>query len=168
MGFLPLVLLPIFGVIFTAAFVMLVPMVLKAMSKGTAAVLYPLLKVEGQLASRQILRRRARATLTIGILYIAVSMAVSLGITLVNNVNDVRTWFDKTMNGDFFVRATSIRHGHGLRVQMPESMGDDIRRIDGVKNVDSLPTISAVKAGESIESCCAFAISPTKTPCRWS
>ena len=106
-GYLPLALLPIFGVIFTAAFVMLVPIVLKGMSKGTAAVLYPLLKVEGQLASRQILRRRARATLTIGILYVAVSMAVSLGITLVNNVNDVRTWFDKTMNGDFFVRATS-------------------------------------------------------------
>ena len=147
MGFLPLVLLPIFGVIFTAAFVMLVPIVLKAMSKGTAAVLYPLLKVEGQLASRQILRRRARATLTIGILYVAVSMAVSLGITLVNNINDVRTWFDKTMNADFFVRATSMEMASGSTVQMPESMGEDIRRIDGVKNVDTYRTIS-VKAGE--------------------
>jgi putative ABC transport system permease protein len=147
MGLLPLVLLPIFGVIFTAAFVMLVPIVLKGMSKGTAAVLYPLLKVEGQLASRQILRRRARATLTIGILYVAVSMAVSLGITLVNNINDVRTWFDKTMNGDFFVRATSLDMSSGSAVQMPESMGDDIRRIDGVKNVDTYRSIS-VKAGD--------------------
>ncbi len=147
LGFLPLVLLPIFGVIFTAAFVMLVPIVLKGMSKGTAAVLYPLLKVEGQLASRQILRRRARATLTIGILYVAVSMAVSLGITLVNNVNDVRTWFDKTMNGDFFVRATSSDLSSGSAVQIPESLSDDIRRIDGVKNVDSLRYIN-VKAGD--------------------
>jgi len=147
MGFLPLVLLPIFGVMFTAAFVMLVPIVLKSMSKGTANLLYPLLKVEGQLASRQILRRRARATLTIGILYVAVSMAVSLGITLVNNINDVRTWFDKTMNGDFFVRATSLEMASGSSVQMPESMGDDIRRIDGVKNVDTYRTIS-IKAGD--------------------
>jgi putative ABC transport system permease protein len=148
MGFLPLVMLPIFGVLFTAAFVMLVPIVLKSMSKGTAAVLYPLLKVEGQLASRQILRRRARATLTIGILYIAVSMAVSLGITLVNNINEVRTWFDKTLNGDFIVRATSADMSTGSAVQMPESMGDEIRGIDGVKNVDSLRDFNDVKIGD--------------------
>ncbi|MGD0519264.1 MAG: FtsX-like permease family protein [Thermoguttaceae bacterium] len=153
MGFLPLALLPIFGVFFTAAFVMLVPIVLKGMSKGTAAVLYPLLKVEGQLASRQILRRRARATLTIGILYIAVSMAVSLGITLVNNVNEVRTWFDKTMNGDFFVRATSSEMARSSPVQIPESMCDDIRWIDGVKNVDSLSFTTVSVGDQSIQLC---------------
>jgi putative ABC transport system permease protein len=153
LGFLPLALLPVFGVFFTAAFVMLVPIVLKGMSKGTAAVLYPLLKVEGQLASRQILRRRARATLTIGILYVAVSMAVSLGITLVNNVNDVRTWFDKTMNGDFFVRATSSDMSTGSAVQIPESMGDDIRRIDGVKNVDSLRSITVTSGDQQVLLC---------------
>ncbi len=147
-GVLPLALLPIFGVIFTAAFVMLVPIVLKGMSKGTAAVLYPLLRVEGQLASRQILRRRARTTLTIGILYVAVSLAVSLGITLVNNINDVRAWFDKTMNGDFVVRATSADMSTGSPMQMPESLGDEIRRIDGVKNVDSLRNVTDVKVGE--------------------
>jgi putative ABC transport system permease protein len=148
MGYLPLVMLPIFGVLFTAAFVMLVPIVLKAMSKGTAAVLYPVLKVEGQLASRQILRRRARATLTIGILYIAVSMAVSIGITLVNNINEVRSWFDKTLNGDFIVRATSADLAAGSAVQMPESMGEEIRRIDGVKNVDSLRNFNDVKISD--------------------
>jgi putative ABC transport system permease protein len=153
MGFLPLVLLPIFGVIFTAAFVMLVPIVLKAMSKGTATILYPLLKVEGQLASRQILRRRARATLTIGILYVAVSMAVSLGITLVNNVTEVRTWFDRTMNGDFFVRATSSEMARTSPVQIPESMCDDIRKIDGVKNVDSLSFSTVTVGDQSIQLC---------------
>jgi len=153
MGLLPLVLLPVFGVIFTAAFVMLVPIVLKSMSKATAAVLYPLLRVEGQLASRQILRRRARATLTIGILYIAVSMAVSIGITLINNVNDVRTWFDKTMNGDFFVRATSAEMSSGSAMQMPESFGNDIRRIEGVKNVDSHRFISLKADNQQVLLC---------------
>jgi putative ABC transport system permease protein len=142
MGYLPLVLLPVFGVLFTAAFVMLVPIVLKSLSKATAAVLYPLLRVEGQLASRQILRRRARATLTIGILYIAVSMAVSIGITLVNNINDVRTWFDKSMYADFFIRATSSDLALGATTQLPESFGEDIRKIDGVKNVDSVRQIT--------------------------
>jgi putative ABC transport system permease protein len=146
-GLLPLVLLPIFGVIFTVAFVMLVPIVLKSMSKATAAVLYPLLGVEGQLASRQILRRRVRATLTIGILYVAVSMAVSIGITLVNNVNEVRTWFDKTMNGDFIVRATASDLSIGSAAQMPESLGNEIREIQGVRNVDSVRYLS-VKSGD--------------------
>jgi putative ABC transport system permease protein len=146
MGYLPLALLPSFGVIFTAAIVMLVPIVLKSLSKFTASVLYPLFHVEGQLASRQILRRRARATLTIGILYIAVSMAVSLGITLVNNINDVRTWFDKTMQADFVVRATTGDMASGTALQMPESLVNDIRNIDGVKNVDSLRNIYDVKA----------------------
>jgi putative ABC transport system permease protein len=153
MGYLPLALLPVFGVFFTVAFVMLVPIVLKSMSKGTAMALYPLLKVEGQLASRQILRRRARATLTIGILYIAVSMAVSLGITLVNNVNDVRAWFDKTMNGDFLIRATSAELAAGSPVQIPDSMGDEIRRIDGVKNVDSLRSINVTSGNQPVLLC---------------
>ncbi len=147
MGFLPLALLPIFGVFFTVAIVMFVPVVLKIMSKTTAAVLYPLLGVEGQLASRQVLRRRTRATLTIGILYIAVSMAIGVGITLVNNVNDVRNWFDKTMNGDFFIRATSADMSTGSALQMPESLADDMHKIEGIKNVDSLRTVP-IKAEE--------------------
>ena len=153
MGYLPLALLPIFGVIFTAAFVMLVPIVLKAMSKGTATLLYPLLKVEGQLASRQILRRRARATLTIGILYVAVSMAVSLGITLVNNVNDVRGWFDRTISGDFIVRATASELSAGSPVHMPETLGEEIRHLDGVRNVDIMSFIKVTAGDMPIQLC---------------
>jgi putative ABC transport system permease protein len=152
-GYLPLVLLPIFGVIFTAAFVMLVPIVLKGMAQLSAFLLYPLLKVEGQLASRQILRRRARATLTIGILYIAVSMAVSVGITLVNNVNEVRTWFDKTMNGDFIIRATAVDLSSSSTIQMPDSYANDIRQIDGVKNVDTLRLLMVKTGGQNITLC---------------
>lgn len=147
-GYLPLVLLPAFGVLFTVAFVMLVPIVLKTLSQVTAAVLYPFLRIEGQLASRQILRRRARATLTIGILYVAVSMAVSIGITLVNNVNEVRTWFDKTLNGDYIIRATASDLNTNAPFQMDESLAGEFRRIDGVKNVDSLRYIS-VKIGDA-------------------
>ena len=132
---------------------MLVPIVLKGMSKGTAMLLYPLLKVEGQLASRQILRRRARATLTIGILYVAVSMAVSLGITLVNNVNDVRTWFDTTMSGDFVVRATASELSAGSPVQMPESLGDEIRHFEGVRNVDIMSFIKVTAGDMPIQLC---------------
>ncbi|MGW8257042.1 MAG: FtsX-like permease family protein [Thermoguttaceae bacterium] len=151
-GYMPLSTLPLFGVIFTAAFVMLVPIVLKHLSRFTAAVLYPLFRVEGQLAGRQILRRRARTTLTIGILYVAVSTAVSLGITIVNHINDVRSWYDKTMMGDFFVRATVSEAVAGVGgMQINESFGKKIQKIDGVDNLDGMRFVSTkVEGSQSV------------------
>ncbi len=70
-----------------------------------ATALYPVLRVEGRIAQRQVLRRRVRTTLTIGLLYIAVSTAISLGTTILNCVEDIRTWQAKTFKGDFIVRA---------------------------------------------------------------
>jgi putative ABC transport system permease protein len=140
-GWLPLVLMIPVGVIFTAAFVLLVPVVLGPLSRGSAYVLYPLLKTEGQIASRQISRRRVRTTLTIGILYIAVSTAVSMGTSIINSVNDVKHWYGKATLGDFFIRpatATSLT-STASNSRMPQSMRDDIRReIPGVKNIDSV------------------------------
>ena len=70
-------------------------------------------------------------------LYIAVSTAIGLGTTILNNVHDVRNWHERTFMGDFFVRAHGPRPGHGLSAQIPESLGDEIRAIPGVTNVDS-------------------------------
>jgi putative ABC transport system permease protein len=142
-GWLPVILLPIVGVFFTVNWVMLVPIVLRDMTRFSAAVLYPFLGVEGRLAGRQILRRRARATLTIGILYIAVSTAVSVGINIFNNVNDVRSWFTTTMNGDFFIRSTGADASTGPEMLLPESLAGDIRKIDGVENVESIRSYSS-------------------------
>jgi putative ABC transport system permease protein len=139
-GWLPPVFMIPIGTIFTGAFVLLVPMVLRRLSQAAAYMLYPFLRVEGQIAGRQILRRRARTTLTIGILYIAVSTAVSMGTMIIDNVADVRHWFDTTMMGDFFLRRIST-DGGSLSVdtgrRMPESLGEEIRKIRGVKSVDS-------------------------------
>ena len=103
-GYLPVQVMIVVGVIFTAAFVLLVPIVLGPLAWLVAAVLYPLLRTEGRIAHRQVLRRRVRTTLTIGILYIAVSTAISLGTNILDNVNDIHTWLDKTLKGDFFIR----------------------------------------------------------------
>ena len=68
-------------------------------------LLRPLLRTEGRIAHRQVLRRRVRTTLTIGILYFAVSTAISLGTTILNNVDDIHDWVATALKGDFFVRA---------------------------------------------------------------
>ena len=48
---------------------------LRPLAQRRGLLLYPLLRVEGHLAHRQILRRRVRTALTISVLYIAVSTA---------------------------------------------------------------------------------------------
>ncbi|MCC6123385.1 MAG: ABC transporter permease [Pirellulales bacterium] len=139
-GWLPLSLLIPTGVVFTAAIVLLVPIVLGPLSRGSAFALYPLLKTEGQIASRQILRRRVRTTLTIGILYIAVSTAVSMGTSIINSVSDVQRWYGKATLGDFIVRPATATQltATVTNSRMPESMREEIRALPGVKNVDSV------------------------------
>ena len=142
-GYLPLQVMIVAGVIFTAAFVLLVPVMLGALAWIVATVLYPLLRTEGRIAHRQILRRRVRTTLTIGILYIAVSTAVSLGTNILDNVQDIYTWMDNTLKGDFFVRLMNPDLATGQSAKMPESLVSELRAIDGVANVDSLRYIMA-------------------------
>ena len=113
--YLPIELITYAGVVFTVAFVLLIPAVLGPLTRLVAFVFRPLLGVEGQVAARQVVRRRARATLTIGVLYVAVSSGIALGTMILNSVDDVRTWQKKTMIGDFFVRALEKRPGHEPR-----------------------------------------------------
>jgi len=141
-GYLPIRWMIIAGVVFTAAFVLLIPIVLGVFSRVLAFLLRPFLRTEGFIAHRQILRRRVRTTLTIGILYIAVSTAVSLGTTILNNVEDIHTWVATALKGDFFVRALKQDTATGLSAKMPESLVEELRAVPGVINVDSLRYLS--------------------------
>jgi putative ABC transport system permease protein len=117
--------------------VLLIPAALGGLTRLAAAVLRPVLHFEGELARRQVLRRRARTTLTIGVLYIAVSSGIGLGTTIMNNVEDVRKWQAQSFTGDFYVRVTFADQVSGQAARMPESLGDEIRAIPGVIGVDT-------------------------------
>ena len=106
-GWLPVAWTTWAGTVFTAAFVMLIPAVLGPLTRFAAFVLRPLLGLEGRLAQRQVLRRRTRTTLTIGVLYIAISSGIALGTTLINSVEDLRGWLNDTFQGDFTIRDPS-------------------------------------------------------------
>jgi len=141
-GYLPVGWIIFLGVLFTVAFLALVPIMLGALAWIAATALYPLLRTEGRIAHRQILRRRVRTTLTIGILYIAVSMAVSQGTLILDTVNEIHTWIEKTLKGDFFIRILTQDQGTGESPKMPESLVNDLRAVEGVSNVDSVRYIS--------------------------
>ena len=138
------------GVIFMASFVLLIPCVLRPIVYGIGAVLASILGVEAKLARLQLVRQTARTTLTIGVLYIAIGTGIGLGTTIVNNVQDVREWYRRTMIGDFFLRAAFPDPSAGLTAEMPLSLQDEIKQIPGVKNVDSVRFITAHTKGRSI------------------
>jgi putative ABC transport system permease protein len=141
-GYLPVQLLITLGMISTVAFLLLIPILLGPMAWFAARILRPVLGIEGYVAHRQVLRRRVRTTLTIGILYLAVSTAISLGTNILDNVQDIYTWMDRTLKGDYFIRVMNQDVATGMSAKMPESMVDDVRAIPGVANVDSIRQIS--------------------------
>lgn len=141
-GYLPAKMMTVVGVLFTLTFLLLIPMILRPLAKVVAVLLYPLLRTEGRIANRQVLRRLVRTSLTVGILYVAVSTAVSLGTNILDTVEDIHTWTNKTLKGDFLVRAANQDMGSGTAAKIPEEYVNELRAIDGVVNVDSLRYIS--------------------------
>lgn len=139
-GYLPVSWTVIVGAIVTPAFVLLVPIVLTPLTRLTSRLIFPIFRTEGKIAQRQVLRRIVRTTLTIGLLYIAVSTATSLGTTILNNVDDIRSWQAKTFQGDFIVRRMNPDL-NGQSPPMPESLGEEFAKIDGVANVEKISTI---------------------------
>jgi putative ABC transport system permease protein len=138
------------GVAFMCSVVLLVPMVVGPLVRLTALVFRPLLGVEGLLACRQMLRRRARTSLTLSVLFLAISTGIGLGTTISNNVEDVRAWFRRTVIGDFFVRAMFPDPATGTAADIPESLEQQIAVIPGVRGVSSVRYVPAQAGDQAV------------------
>ena len=118
--------------------VMLVPLVLAPMSTAVAALLRPLVKIEGALALKQILRHRGRSTLTVGVLFIAASAGVGLASAIIDNVEDVQNWVRTAVIGDFFVRAMMPDMATGTSADLPETLEAEITALPRIKHLDRI------------------------------
>ncbi len=152
------------GIVFTVAWVPVFPGLLRPVAPRLAAALFPLLGTEGRLGCVQLLRRSARAGLTGGVLFIAVSTGIGLGTTIINNVEDVRTWYRRTMVGDFFLRAMFANPATGQTVPMPESLGPEIARIPGITNVDTIRFLGGQVGDTSVAVVIREFTDPTNLP----
>jgi putative ABC transport system permease protein len=148
-GYLPIQMATPCGVAYTAALVLLIPAVLAPVTRLIAWVFRPMLGTAGQLAQRQIARRRTRSTLTVGVLYVGLSAGLGLGTAILNNVQDVRKWQEKTFVGDFFVRAIQQNLATNDSAPMPESLKADLAGIDGVTSVEAIRFLQDVTAADT-------------------
>jgi putative ABC transport system permease protein len=101
-----------------------------------------LLGVEGRLAQRQLLRNRGRSSLTIGILFIALSTGLGMACTILDNIRNVRVWSEEALLGDFFVRATMPSMATGQAADMPAGLVGKIASLEGVRSVETLRFVS--------------------------
>lgn len=91
------------GVLMLVGFIAVIPVLLGPIVRTIARLLAPWTKVEGEFAAEQLLERPTRSALTTGVLVAAVSTSLGMGNAILNNVNDVRDWYRRTMSGDLFL-----------------------------------------------------------------
>ncbi|MCE9551800.1 MAG: FtsX-like permease family protein [Planctomycetes bacterium] len=130
--------------------ILTIPMVLRPLTSIASKVFSPLLRVEGRLAEGQIVRRRGRTTLTVGVLFLAVAFGIGMAINIVDNVNDVKDWARTTITGDFFVRGMTFDTSMGEAADVPESIGPEIAEIPGVKRVMTIRYAETQVAGQPV------------------
>lgn len=130
--------------------VLLIPMLLDRCSGWMVWLLSGLLGVEARLARKQVMRHVGRSTLTIGVLFIAISTCVGMTGNILDNVENVRAWYSRAFIGDFFVRASTPDFATGASTDLPADIESQITSVPGVDKVEKLAFVSAQSQQDSI------------------
>ncbi|HEY2761327.1 MAG TPA: FtsX-like permease family protein, partial [Pirellulales bacterium] len=138
------------GAILLIGIVLLLPVVLNPLSNAVSGLLRPFFRVENRLARLQLLRHRSRTTLTVGVVFIAVSTGIGLANSVIDNVSNVQNWYHKAFVADFFVRAMAPDMSSGLLADLPETVGGEIKKVPGITSIDAARFVSAKAAGQQV------------------
>ena len=99
------------GVLMIVAFIVIIPALLVPLVRMLARMLELIAPTEGEFAAEQLLQRPTRTGLTVGVLVVAISTSLGMGNAIVNNVDDVRDWYRRSMAGDIFVSGAAPMQG---------------------------------------------------------
>ena len=149
-GYLPLggdvvaIVLILLGVILA------IPAFLRGLTELIVRCILPWMGVEARLAQKQLMRHVGRTTLTIGVLFIAVSTSVGLAGNIMDHVQNVRDWYSRTIVGDFFIRASVPDLATGTAADIPEEIGAQLRAISGIKTLDPMQFIQGRSGDNSV------------------
>ncbi len=135
------------GILMLTAFVAIIPAIVKPMLL-VARSLAQAWGIAGQLGADQLLARSARTGLTVGVLVVALSSSLGLGTAIINNVEDVRGWYRRSLAGDIFLTAPAALDESSTR-----DPGSEIEHLvelqPGVQTVVPIRLLSAKTNGAS-------------------
>jgi putative ABC transport system permease protein len=101
------------------------------------------LGLAGTLAGQQLTRRPGRTSLSAGVLFLALAMAIGFGHCLRGIMHDLRHWYQQTFLADFYVRG-SMPDTTLLRVTaLPETLADEMAHSEAVAAVDCMAFVPA-------------------------
>jgi putative ABC transport system permease protein len=120
--------------------VLALPLVLEPML--TLAGALPL-GLEGRLAVQQLARHPGRTSLTIGVLFLALVVAIAFGQSLRTTLRDLRNWYRQTIVADFLVRGAMPDASFVLAPALPETLGEEISGCDDAAVVDHIAFVPA-------------------------
>lgn len=121
--------------------VFLLPLIVVPMSRVVAMFITPVWGFTAELGRRQVLRRRTRSVLTMGVVFVAAATGVGMGLTVLNEAEDVDRWMDRSLQGDFFVRAMVPSLFSSQTIPLPEGLEEELREIPGVLRVSGIRSL---------------------------
>ena len=129
--------------LFLIGSVLLFPLLLPGLARLSRWFPGRLLGTEGMLALRQLVRHPQRSVLTVGVLYTAIVVAIGMGNSLLNNVDDVRDWFGRTLTADYYLRGAFPDRGVILAPIVPADAEAAVAELGGVAHVEPVSFLRA-------------------------
>ena len=99
-------------------------------------ILRTLLPVEGTLAADSLIQAPRRTSGAVAALMLSLALVITLGGTAKASYANITRWISVALNPDLFVSASESLTTHTYR--FPASMGDELRRIDGIDHVQAV------------------------------
>lgn len=137
-------------VLMLLGYVLLIPLLLQSTSDFIMRGLSRFIGIEAVLAKKQLMRHVGRSTLTIGVLFIAISTTTGLAGNILDNVQNVRQWYEKSFAGDFFIRASMPDLATGSAANLPDDVGQRLSQAEGIARLDTLRLVSTTSEDSDV------------------
>ncbi len=143
-------LMPVGMVLLMVGFVLLIPPMIGPLASLLEKLFGRILRAEGRLSVRQLLRHPSRTGLTVSVLSVAVMVSVGFGNNILNSVDDTREWGRRISGIDFFVRGFMPDSGIVAAAALSESIAGDVVGLEGIRSVDKISFLPANAAGRPV------------------
>lgn len=130
--------------------VLMIPWMLHPACRWLAVWLESWFGVASHLASKQLLRHVGRTSMTIGVLFVALATSIGMAGNVLDNVRNVQNWYEKTIVGDYFVRASLPDFATGAAADLPDEVEKWVAQMDGVSQVHSMRLVSVQSDDDSL------------------
>ncbi|MBX3420931.1 MAG: ABC transporter permease [Pirellulaceae bacterium] len=130
--------------------VLMIPRLLQPACGALTDWLEPWLGVSARLAHKQLLRHVGRTSLTVGVLFVALATCIGMAGNILDNVNDIRRWYTRTIIGDFFVRASLPDFASGAAADLPAELQQQVSHLPGIASVSTMRFVTVQSGEESL------------------